>query len=248
MKQILSLFILSTFCNVIAAQIFPKELNAKWDFKDETNKVIVISYELPQFEDLRYLKITSKAYVDDVLIPMRSLRGDIGEAVKVGKERKIEWSWENDVVEIAGELRFEVTADNPNPETELVDEDDILSKPTIPIIKVLGLPVLAGGGLAITGIISLSGARSEWNDIVTADRTTEEYDRLNSKFKTGQLLVIGGGAIVAAGVIWYIKEKSAYNSYSSKFDVDSGIGELTQVDAFKPLPQSTVGLTIHYKF
>ena len=233
----------------ISAQVFPQELQNKWDFKDASNKVIVITYDLPEFEDLRYLKIVTKAYVDDRLVPMRSLRGDIGEAVKVGKAKYIEWNWENDVVEIAGELRFVITADNPNPGavTASVDEPK-MNKPEIPIIKVLALPVVAGGGLAIVGFLSSSSAKSDWNEMTVAQRTTEEYDSLNGKYKTGQYLSIGGGLVILAGVVWYFKEKAAINSYSSNFHIGAGVGELTSVEINNPLPRANLGLSLNYKF
>jgi len=233
------------------AQVFPQELDTQWDFKDDSKKVIVVTYDLPDFDDLRYLKIVAKAYVDDRLVPMRSLRGDIGEAVKVGKAKTIEWNWENDVVEIAGELRFVVTADNPNPVDENITTvaEPKMDNPTIPVVKVLALPVIAGGGLAITGLLSSSGAKSDWNAMTVAERTQDEYDSLNGKYKTGQYLTIGGGVVILAGVIWYIKEKAAMNSYTmSRISVEPGVGNLTNLEINKPLPQAQFGMSINYKF
>ena len=104
MKKHIYLIIFSLCSLGVTAQIFPKELDTSWDFQDETNKIIIINYDLPEFEDLKYLKIIIKAYVDDRLIPMRAVRGDIGEAVRVGKNKLIYWDWEKDIVEIAGNL------------------------------------------------------------------------------------------------------------------------------------------------
>jgi hypothetical protein len=248
MKYLMTVFIL-TLSVCAFSQVFPIELETSWDFKDEAQKVIIVTYDLEDLEDLRYLKIVAKAYVDDRLIPMRSLRGDIGEAVKVGKNKTIEWSWENDVVEIAGELRFVVTADNPTAVEEVAISDTPEPiKPEIPLIKLLSLPLAAGGGLVLTGLISSGGAKSDWNALTGSERTQEQYDELNKKHKTGQWIAIGGTAIIAAGIIWYFKEKANINSYSSRVTVEPGIGELTFITPFETTNYASMGMSLNYKF
>jgi len=248
MKQILTMLCL--FLSICAfSQVFPIELETTWDFKDETQKVILISYDLEDLEDLRYLKIVAKAYVDDRLVPMRSLRGDIGEAVKVGKKKQIEWNWENDVVEIAGELRFVVTADNPNPEAEeVLAETSTDVNPEVPLGKLLALPLAAGGGLMLTGLLTSTGAKSEWNDISASEKTQEEYDDLNGKHKRGQWIAIGGAVIVTAGLVWYLKEKANFNSYAGPVSIEPGIGELTHVTPTNLTNYAQAGVSLNYKF
>lgn len=246
MKIIFNVVCLMMLSSMIFGQVFPLELDSKWEFKDETNKLIVITYDLADIDGLRYLKVTTKAYVDNRLIPMRSLKGDIGESIKVGKNKQISWSWENDVVEIDGDLRFEVIADDPLGGTGTTPPPP--PPPAIPLAKVLGLPLSVGGGLAVTGLLSTAGAKSEWNDIATSDRTTDEYDKLSGKYKTGQYLAVAGGAIIVAGVIWYLKEKAALKSNNSLVSVSPHIGDLTSAIPQRIPAVSNYGLTLNYKF
>ena len=249
MKHVNTFLILLFFGFSAHAQIFPVEIETTWEFKDESQKVIVITYDLQDFEELRYLKVMAKAFVDERLVPMRSIRGDIGEAVKVGKNKQIEWSWENDVVELAGELSFVVTADNPNPVTEETTTDSPeMEKPAIPIVKVLALPVAAGGGLILTGLLSSSSAKSDWNALGASDRTQDQYDELNGKYKTGNWLAIGGAVVIGAGIIWFIKEKAALNSYSSRITVEPAIGELTIIKPQQNVKHAPIGLSLNYNF
>lgn len=250
MKRFLAFSILLCAVGSATSQVFPQELDNTWEFQEENNKIIVITFDLPDIEGLRYLKVKSKAFVNDRLIPMRSLRGDVGESVKVGKSKQILWSWENDVVEIDGELRFEVIADNPNP-VDLSETETAISQsapPAIPVLKVLGLPLGAGGGLALTGLLSSTGAKSEWSDMAVSDRSTEEYDRLNGKYKTGQYIAIGGGLVIVAGIIWYVKEKMALKSFSSRLELKPGIGQLATVSYTNPNPSTNTGLSLNFKF
>ena len=247
MRNLLLLFLILFTCNSIDAQIFPQKLETNWEFQDETNKIIVINYDLPEFEELRYLKILVRAYVDDKLIPMKSIRGDIGEAVRVGKNKTIQWDWEKDVVEIAGNLRFEVTADNPNPITAESKSRPTMEEPKIPVLTVLGLPLIAGGGLAVTGLITSSGASSDWDGLTEAQKSSDEYSSLNGKYKNGQYLAIGGAAVIIAGVIWYLKEKSAINNLqASRFSIKPASGSLA--DNYFSFPISTIGLGLTYNF
>jgi hypothetical protein len=249
MKYLLTILGLTLSMSAFS-QVFPMELETSWEFKDETNEVIVIKYDLEDIEGLRYLKIVAKAFVDDRLIPMRSLRGDIGEAVKAGRKKTIEWNWENDVVEIAGELRFVVTADNPVSVDEVPEDDAELENPEIPVVKVLALPLAAGGGLVLTGLLSSSGAKSDWDALSASDRDQAQYDDLNGKYKTGQWLAIGGGVVIAAGIIWYIKEKAAMKAYSSRVTVHPHIEGLsfTAPSNTVPITNSSVGMSINFNF
>jgi len=201
----------------ILAQTLPRDIESTWKVQDENDNIIEITYELDRVDDNRYYKVIVRGFVDDRPITMASLGGDVGPSVRVGKIKTILWQWERDVTEISGELKFIVTQDYTaeallTPATTDTEEKKPASLPALghPGIY-LGVP--AGVGLAVTGLLTSSGAKSDWDDETT--KTSETYDPLNTKYKNGQLLSTAGGVVLISGIVWYLMENAQFKKMTS---------------------------------
>jgi hypothetical protein len=233
------------------SQTLPRDLESTWKVQEGNDRIIEITYVLDRVDDSKYYKIIVRGFVDDRPITMTSLGGDVGATVRVGKIKTILWQWERDVTEISGELKFVVTQDYSDDALHSTSSaTDTDEKPkSLPIIGHPGvyLGVPAGLGLAITGLLGSSGAKSDWDAETT--RTSETYDPLNKKYKNGQILSLAGGLVVIGGVVWYIVDNAQYRKLSSDSQMKIEPGYVN-INGFqdKTSVTSPTGVTFSYHF
>jgi hypothetical protein len=217
MKSLWLTSVLVSLCLLGISQPLPRDLESTWNVQEGNDKVIEINYALNRIDDNRYYKIIVRGFVDDRQISMSSVGGDVGPAVRDGKSKTILWEWEKDVIDISGILKFVVTQHYTDNAVHTPTSTDVTAEKSksLPLLNHPGiyLGVPAGAGLAITGLLSSSGAKSDW-DAETV-KTSETYDPLNKKYKNGQILSAVGGVVIVAGVIWYIVENAQYKKISS---------------------------------
>ncbi len=251
MKQTLLFLSISFISQSVFSQVLPRDLNVTWKVMEANDKVIEINYKLDRVDDNGFYKVIVRGFVDDRPIMMASLRGDVGPSVRVGKNKSILWQWDRDVTEISGELKFVVTQD------ETAEARRQKSSPGETHPEVSGLPLLghpgiflgvpAGIGLTVTGLLSLSGAKSDWD--AEAIKTREIYNPLNSKYKTGQILALAGGAVLAGGIIWYIVENSKFKGLVSNNNIKINPGYVTGDQSLnRNVITNQLGITLTHSF
>lgn len=203
--------------HILSAQTLPRDIDSEWKVKEEDDRFIQINYSLEPLGEMKFFKITVRALVDGRPIKMESVGGDVGASIRAGKTKEILWQWDRDIVEISGELSFIVTqhytddAVITGPATTTTSQDN---KSNLPLFGHPGifLGVPAGAGLAVTGLLSSSSAKSDWDEETT--RTSETYDPLNKKYKSGQILAAVGAATIVGGIVWYLVENSQFRKYT----------------------------------
>jgi hypothetical protein len=195
--------------------------NVNWEL--ENNERIVITYDLAKEGTYIYFDVSVKALVDNKAIKPAALSGDVGSFVKVGTGKKIIWNMFQDITELNGELTIEVLAFNPVPSTATVDPvEKTTVSPEMNLPAASNVPFWVGmGGIGATGLgLLMNGLKSnsEGQDLyaIYRDNTVENaavygelgstrnevYDEANKKHKTGSILTIAGGAVLAtAGII-----------------------------------------------
>lgn len=239
---------------ILSAQTLPKDLPSTWKLQEGNDGIIEITYTLDRVDDSRYYKVIVRGFVDDRPITMSSIGGDVGPSVRYGKDKQILWQWERDVTEISGELKFIVTQDYSADAVTTTppggDSDE--RKAGLPMINHPGiyLGVPAGVGLAVTGLLNSSSAKSDWD--AETIRTADTYDPLNKKYKNGQILTFVGAAAVIGGITWYLVENAQFKKLSS----DSGLqilpdyvrGHSLNGDNSDYLISGHPGLTLTYTF
>lgn len=214
----LAILILSAIVFPVAGQVVS---NVNWEL--ENNERIVITYDLAKEGTYIYFDVSVKVLVDNKPIDAKALSGDVGKFIRVGTGKKIIWNMFEDINELNGELTIEVMAFNPVPGTAPATANGSKEAPPdimLPASK--GAPFWVGmGGIGATGLgLLMNGMKStsEGNDLyaIYKDNTVESasvfselgstrnevYDEANKKHKTGTILTIAGGAVLAtAGII-----------------------------------------------
>lgn len=194
--------------------------NVNWELVD--NEQIVITYDLAKQGTYIYFDVSVKAMVDNKAINATALSGDIGNFIKVGKGKRIIWNMFQDITELNGELTIEVLAFNPVPTAKTELQGEPSETPEVKLPATSNVPFWVGmGGVGATGIgLLMNGMKSssEGKDLykIYTDNTVENsdvfaelgstreevYDEANKKHKTGTVLAIAGGAVLAtAGII-----------------------------------------------
>lgn len=263
MKRLCFFLIANFFFISLIAQVYPKELKSSWDFLDDSQQIIEISYDLPVMNDTRYFTIYVKGYVDDKEIPMKALRGDIGDSQKVEDGKAIQWDWSKDVVEISGNLNFKVFADDPlfdvkkeSTKSKTTTDSEPVKINKVPILAGFGGIMVAGGGLLIAGLGQESSAQDLYdiykndtnpNSSTFSDQSRQEvYDDANSKHKKAQLLMIGGGVVFAgAAYLLFSRLKAIKELEKSNVFIRTN---LDQMNSSPDLVLENYGISIVYKF
>lgn len=211
---------------ILSAIVFPAAgqvvSNVNWEL--ENNERIVITYDLAKEGTYIYFDVSVKVLVDNKPVEARALSGDVGKFIRVGTGKKIIWNMFEDINELNGELTIEVLAFNPVPGTTTpaatADGKDAVPDIALPASK--GAPFWVGmGGVGATGLgLLMNGMKStsEGNDLYAiykentvegasvfselGSTRNEVYDEANKKHKTGTILTIAGGTVLAtAGII-----------------------------------------------
>lgn len=197
--------------------------NVNWEL--EGDERIVITYDLGKKDNYIYFDVSVRVKIDNQTVTPKALSGDVGNYIKVGTGKKITWNMFEDISELNGELSVEVLAVNPVPHETVsaVAPRDTTTQPiNMSLPQGKKIPYWVGlGGIAATGVAMLmSGAktRSEgWDlydiyeknlyedaDIYDELGSTrdEVYDEANKKNKSGTVMMVAGGAVLAtAGII-----------------------------------------------
>ena len=209
MKYII-LFLLPFFPAIMFAQVSDTD----WEY-DEIKNIIVIKYNLNKIDKYNYFDIKVTGMVEGASVPINSVTGDVGKLIKVGPDKFIKWNILDDVSELQGEFKVNVTA-TPNPEA--------MDIPTIPEKKVnktplwigLGGSVAVGGALIVVGVLKISDGKDmhktykdhlyEYDEVFGDQSRQEYYDEANSKYNTGVILTSAGAVIAAAGGFYFINK------------------------------------------
>lgn len=219
MKSFICAILLIAAGNLAQAQVVT---NVDWELNDDQK--ILITYDLNQQQNFIYFDVSVNIELNNRPFTPRALSGDVGTYIKVGKGKTIVWDVFQDTPELKGELVVEVLANNPVPvlSSNLTGEGSEENRET-PSASAGGgnVPFWVGmGGLASTGIGLLASGlstQSEGSDLYDIYKlntienaevyselgTTrnEVYDEANKKHKTGSILAIGGGAILATAAV-----------------------------------------------
>lgn len=235
--------------------------NTKWEM-DETGEKIVVTYDLNRQGELQYFSVHLLGILDGVEFKARAVSGDVGPYVRFGRKKTIVWEIYKDLAEADGSLSVKIVAENaaPGPVADNGNQnaDPLRSKSInkVPVFAGMGGVVLLGGGLFVSGATKTSKAKSEYDDdirpryegIVSPDDAAyrEEYTAVNKRYKSGQLLMIGGGAILVGGGYMLIQRLIDLK----KIKASSRLDIRPQIDLTAPDVQSgfTAGMRIRYRF
>ena len=234
------LFILAMLCLLANSLIAQTISNVQWEL-DETQKKIIITYNLEKEGKYSHFDINIKVKVGDLSIDPRALEGDVGSFVRVGPGKRVVWSVLDDVDTLKGNLKVIVVASNPipienhtNPNVEV--ESDPRPKPQVPAWAGISGLAATGLGLLTAGILNESEAMDYYKVYQSIRNPTDSaYDELSredhfeaaaNQHKKGTLLMAAGGGVLTAGAAIFInrllknkkqKEHQRLFSRSSQF-------------------------------
>jgi hypothetical protein len=246
MKSFICAILLITASSLAQAQVVT---NVDWEL--DNDQKIRITYDLNQQQNFLYFDVSVNVELNNRPFTPRALSGDVGTYIKIGKGKTIIWDVFQDTPELKGELVVEVLANNPVPvlSSNLSGEGSEENSET-PSTSAGGgnVPFWVGmGGLASTGIGLLAsglGTQSEGGDLYDIYKqnvvensevyselgTTrnEMYDEANKKHKTGSILAIGGGAVLATAAVIMVNRIIQINKLKKS--------RVTLAPVFAPLP------------
>jgi hypothetical protein len=223
MKYIKTLYLIAFLAIVEYPSHAQVVSNVNWEL--EGDERIVITYDLGKKDNYIYFDISVRVKIDNQTVTPKALSGDVGHYIKVGAGKKIIWNMFEDISELNGELSVEVLAVNPVPNGPVgaVTSTDTTTQPVnMNLPQGKKIPYWVGlGGIAATGVAMLMGGlktRSEGSDLYDVYEVNryedadiygelgssrdEVYDEANKKNKSGTVMMIAGGAILAtAGII-----------------------------------------------
>jgi hypothetical protein len=211
---------LAIVANPLRAQVVS---NVNWEL--EGDERIVITYDLGKKDNYIYFDVSVRVKIDNHTVTPKALTGDVGNYIKVGTGKKITWNMFEDITELNGELSVEVLAVNPVPNgtVSAVAPRDTTTQPVkMNLPQGKKIPYWVGlGGIAATGVAMMMGGlktKSEGSDLYDIYKVNryedadiyeelgstrdQVYDEANKKNKSGTVMTIAGGAILAtAGII-----------------------------------------------
>jgi len=257
---------LAIVANPLRAQVVS---NVNWEL--EGDERIVITYDLGKKDNYIYFDVSVRVKIDKNTVTPKALSGDVGNYIKVGTGKKIIWNMFEDISELNGELSVEVLAVNPVPNgtvSAVTSSRDTSTTQSVKMDLPQGkkIPYWVGlGGIAATGVAMLMGGaktRSEgWDlyDIYEQNRYEDAdiydelgstrdqvYDEANKKNKSGTVMMVAGGAILAtAGIIIVnrmiqtkkLKQRGLTFSPLLRFNPGATYGTITP----------TAGVTLRYR-
>ena len=213
----LFLFALLVFTGSLYAQ--NPVSNVKIRLSDEQDKVTVY-YDLARSSRISYYNIKVSITLDGEKVDATGLTGDFGPQVTAGLGKKILWDVHQDVSELSGELKIEVTTDTKT------GGGGCVPIKTLPAYAGLGGVAASGAAMLIGGLTLENDSQPLYdtystvldpNDPVYDELSREEhYSEANSKHKKGQWLMIAGGATLVAGGVIFVSRLIKINNYNRR--------------------------------
>lgn len=199
--------------------------NVKIQISEERDKA-TITYDLARVSQVSAYNVAVKILLDGESINAIGLSGDLGPNIAPGFGKRIIWDIVKDVIlDNPQELKVEVMG------TPVAAP--CMPMKTVPVYAGLAGVAATGAGLFISGLGAESNSKEIYqvykdnpdpNDAVFSEMSRDDhYTEANKKHKQGTWLMIGGGAILAAGGFVMISRLAQVNRYN-KDCASRGIG------------------------